>query len=262
MKKLLLLFFCLLAAVWIGLLIQRYPGYVLVQIAGFQAQTSFWFALFLILASFAALFYAVKCVRGLFSIPTRWMNWLRERKIQKGSRRLSEGLSFLLLDDAEHASDLLTSAFSFLPQSFLACLGAAFAAQRAGDLAQRDRCIEAAHAVAHAREAFIAGLAYAQMQRQSGQYELAQDGLLRLRSKAKTYPIVWRELAALYFAQENWDALVNLLPMLDRYHTSLFQAISSSLSLSKPLACVIWLLPKRIQILQPSRQRGAEFQRS
>ena len=77
MKKICLFFVILLASVFIGLQIEKDPGYVLIAIQNWTIETPLWLAVVLILLTYFVIQALVKMLTGAGKLRYYWHRWQR-----------------------------------------------------------------------------------------------------------------------------------------------------------------------------------------
>lgn len=212
MKQLLILLaLMLVAGIVFGVWVMDDPGYVLIIRDGVQLETSFGFALFLLIIG-AAVFSiltlvlaAVWDVISPFGAGGRWRNYLARQRINSGFQALVEGRW-------QKAERLLAAAAQSPQWRVMAALGAAQAAAEQGaDEAVRQH-LEVAHHEKRGRLA--AGLLAAKIAIDQGYYGEARTELKVLRDLAPRNPRLLRMLGETLSSMEDWESLVPLLPAL------------------------------------------------
>ncbi len=212
MKQLVaLLVLVLVAGILFGLWVLEDPGYLLIIREGVQIETSFGFALFVLiigaaLVSILTLVLAtVWDVLSPFGAGGRWRNYLARQRMQSGFQALVEGRW-------QKAERLLSAAAQAPQWRVMAALGAAQAAAEQGADESVRRYLELAH---HAKRGRLAaGLLAANIALQQGYYSEARNELNVLRDIAPRNPRLLRLLGDTLTRMEDWENLVPLLPSL------------------------------------------------
>ncbi len=94
-RSLLAILLVVIAAGWLGTLIARDPGYVLVSYSGNSLQTSLWVALGLIAAILLAGYYSIKLMRTLLNSGNLIQGWRTDRQRSRADKLTGKGLALL-----------------------------------------------------------------------------------------------------------------------------------------------------------------------
>ncbi len=196
----------------LGALIARDPGYVLVVWEDASLETSVWFALALVVATWLLL-HALWTLLGLLAGSRgQLLAWRRARRERRGREGLPRGLLALSEGNWAGARKLLaTDAAAPLASH----LGAARAAHGMGDLRARDDCLAEALRV-HPEGGLAVGLTQAELAMADGQWEHAHVALTDLRRDAPRNPHLLDLLRTVLERLEDWRGLADLLPELKK----------------------------------------------
>ncbi|PID46296.1 MAG: heme biosynthesis protein HemY [Proteobacteria bacterium] len=149
----------------------------------------------------------------LLRLPT-WLARRREANhLAKAQLALNNGLVNLVEGHWAEAEDLLANNVAYSETPLLNYLGAAHAAHRAGHYEQRDEYLKTASNCGDKAEIAVA-VSQASMQLESGQIEQSRATLTHLRELAPSHPYPNQLLAKVYYQQEDWKQLLQLLPVL------------------------------------------------
>jgi len=207
----------LIAAVTLGLLAQRDPGYVLIAAGGWTVESTLSLLVLLLLLTFAALYGGIRLLRGTWGLPRRLGRWRRHRRAARARRLMERGMIALAEGQWSRAERLLTRRAKDSDAPLLNYLGAAQAAQKLGGEGRRDHYLSLALRTTPEAELAV-GLTQAKVQLSQGQMEQALATLVHLRAIAPKNAHVLQLLKKLYEKLESWRELAELLPTLRRRH--------------------------------------------
>jgi len=202
----------------VGLLITRDPGYVLVAYDDMAVETSLWFALVVLAAGYLLvrilLFLGIRVARGRGALR----EWNVNRRVRAADQRTLQGLTLLAEGQWAPARKLLQRAAPAATAPLVNLLGAARAAARAGDQAGRDALLREARA--RAPDAALAiDFTQASLEHEARAWASCRVTLERLRVRHPSHPEVLWMLADCHVGLEDWQALSELVPMLQRDHS-------------------------------------------
>jgi HemY protein len=199
----------------VGALMARDPGYVLLAYEQTAIETSLWFALLVLVAVYVLIRVAVRLLAQAVRGRGNLQGWTRRRRSRAAAERALRG--HLLLAEARwpEARKLLEGSAPHVDAPLLHQLAAARAADAMGDFEARDEWLRAAHAAAPDAELAV-GLIHAELQGAAGQWPECRTTLLRLRQQAPRHPRVLALLADCYRHLSDWDAMLELVPELEK----------------------------------------------
>ncbi|MBT8049451.1 MAG: hypothetical protein KJO92_13640 [Gammaproteobacteria bacterium] len=184
------------------------PGMVQIHFRGWTVETS----MLILILSVLAVWLIVWVVVRLWKIPTETAQRIRERRslaqLEKGLLALTEGD----WSTAEKALQKSASAHGRTTARYLAAAEAADG-QDAGDRA--DWYLEQAD-TRNRKQKFLVDLTRSRILTQNGHYEEAREVLQTLARTRKRHPQVLEMLARCYRELGEWDALVKLLPAMQK----------------------------------------------
>lgn len=203
-----------MVAVAVGILLSREPGYVLVSYGTTQVE----FTLFVFILIYIA---ALLVGWGLGALARRFMNvrtGLRARRERRETRRaerlFTSGVA-ALAEGRFQAAERALERSARGPLTLPALIAAARAADLAGARERRDAYLRRAdEASPRARSAVL--FTQADLDLAHGDYERALAVLKRLQAESGEHPRALRDLARVYEALREYDALLGLLPELER----------------------------------------------
>ena len=193
----------------LGLFMARDPGYLVLAYDGAVLETSLWFGLALLVAAYVAvrllLFVVGRLLRGK-GLFTAWRARAAQRQTNRGLLLLEEG-------DWPQAKRLLVNAAGGVAAPAINYLNAARAAHELGAFDERDELLGQARQQ-DSKAAPAAGLAGVDLRMAAGQWREALTSLRELQALAPKHPRVLERLWRCHEALEDWQALVELAPVL------------------------------------------------
>lgn len=121
-------------------LIQRDAGYVLVSLYGKTLETSFWFAVGVLVLISVILFIVFKSVKAIVRSLVDGRSWFSSRRYESNERRFQEGMLNFLVGDYKHATKRLLSVPKKAP---LPIVRAITLAQSYAKLGEFDKALDA-----------------------------------------------------------------------------------------------------------------------
>lgn len=213
MKKLLTFFLLLLASVWVGLHIEKDPGYVLIAISHWTIETPLWFAVVLLLITYLAIRMLSRLLGSAGRVKSYWYRWQRKRQSHRSHHRTRLGLIEFSEGNWKEAEDYLIRALPNSDTPLINYLTAARAAQEQGASKRRDGYLrEAQQSMPDAKIAVE--LTQAQLQIANEQWEQALATLNHLHDLVPKHPYVLKLLVKLYRELSDWQHLAQLLSVL------------------------------------------------
>ena len=216
MRYLILIVIALAAAVGLGHLLQQDPGFIIIGYGGKFFRMSFVpFAVIAIVATLI-IYAAIKALFQILTVGKRWRKWSKHRKQKKSHRTLGEGLLALAAGDFVKAEKLLSQGAKSDNSPAVHWLAAAEAAQGQQAIERRDLYLSRAREAEPQAEAAI-GLRRAHMQLQNNQLEQARAAAEYLSDRYPDNHQVLLLRRDVYRKDEDWVALLNLLPAIKRH---------------------------------------------
>lgn len=215
MVRLIFFLLIILAAAWMGITLQKDPGYLLITINKWTLETTLSVAIITLLI-FTYLFHLLLIfLQKIFVMPQNIKNWKEKRKIQNAQAKTRQGLIEFSEGYWKDAKNHLIKALPNTDTPLLNYLTAARAAQELGDNKLRDDYLRQAQQ--SMPEAKIAvELTQAQLQIANKQWEQALATLKHLQDLNPKHPYVLKLLMNLYEEVRDWKTLLELLPELKR----------------------------------------------
>ncbi len=215
MKLLLLIFFSLLLALGIGSYVETDAGQMILTVSGWTIQTSFSFFVISMVVLFLLLHYALRFLYGLWRMPVEVDSWRKNRHQRLSEKYLSRGLMALVEGDWNKAEVYLTKGAPHSERPLVNYLAAARAAQQLGAVERRDDYLLMAYRDDPEAELAI-GLVQAELQIKQNQTQQALATLSHLHKQEPKQDQVNKMLLHTYTELKDWDAMLELLPKVER----------------------------------------------
>ena len=216
MKYLILIIVALVAAVGLGHLLQQDPGFIIIGYGGKFFRMSFVPFAVMAIAATLITYIILKALFRLLTIGKRWNKWSKNRKLKKSHRALDEGLLALASGDFAKAEKLLSAGAKNDDTPAVHWLAAAEAAQGQQAIERRDLYLARARETEPHAEAAI-GLKRAHMQLDNDQLEQARAAAEYLSDRYPDNHQVLLLRRDVYLKDQDWQALLNLLPAIKRH---------------------------------------------
>jgi HemY protein len=215
-KTLIIALLALGLAVMLGHLISDDPGFVVIGYRDKVVRTSFVFFTAALLVGIVVVYGLTRLVYQIFRLPKRWEHWTSEYRRRRSNKALGKGMVALAEGDFSRAEQLFSRGVDPELAPAAHYLGAAEAAQGLNAPARRDTYLKLAHDALPDAEAAI-GIKGAEMQIENGQFEQARATLTHLAERHPDNKQVLGLLRKIYTECRDWDALLDLLPVLKRH---------------------------------------------
>ena len=216
MKKLVLFYLTLVLAIFLGLHIQKDPGYVLFAINLWTVEMPLWvfgIALFLL---FTTLHYSLNACYQLGSLHYRIKQYFLFWRTKTSQSQTKEGLIAFSEGNWARSEKLLIKGLPSSDSPLINYLTAAKAAQEQNELHRRDKYLrEAERSMPDTKIAVL--LTQAELQLLSKQFEQANATLKHLNHLVPKHPHVLKLMLSLYTTMKDWHELSKLLPKLTRH---------------------------------------------
>lgn len=216
MIRFFLYFILLILFVWIGILIYRDPGYILITYQHWSLETTLWFAIIAIIVIYLLLYLLIKILGSTFFFPQKLRIWSKKHREQKSDSLTYKGLCELAEGEWKKAENDLIKGAKYTPTPLINYLGAAHAAQQQKKYEARDNYLSLAHQSSPQAE-IATGLTQAQLQFNARQWELALATLRHLNTISPSHSYVLKLLKNLYLKLKDWKSLQAMIPDLRKY---------------------------------------------
>ena len=202
---------CLFVGVALVNLIQRDPGYLLLEVGDWQVETSFWLAIIILVVAAWALWMLQQIISSTLRVPLRLRAWLGLRSVRGAHQRADKGFTAFLEGRWEAAERALKRDAVGPESTVLHPIFAAIAAQRRGERARSQALLEEAegHPEIHPD---LVWLTRAELNLEAGEEALATKDLECLSASASKLPAALRLRGELARARGAWPDVQALLP--------------------------------------------------
>jgi len=215
MRRILILALLLLVTSLAALQLKGQQGYLLLRVGAWSIETSPSLALIATLLLFLALLYTVRLLLRIIHAPRDLHHWNHRQQIRRARNQLNHGLITLAEGNWKKAEKLLGRSATHSDNPLMHYLGAANAAHHQQADERRDHYLKMAHQQAPKAD-FVIGLTQAEQQLGHQQYDAALETLNQLRRQRPNHPKLLQLLAKTLTAQQQWGALIKLLPQLQK----------------------------------------------
>lgn len=128
MKKLFFTFLLILGAIFLGFLVHKDPGYVLLAYNGWTLETSIWVALASGFILFLALYFLLRLIQNTADLGEVWQRWRKRRRQKKMLEKMELGVLNGFTGEWARAEKKFNQASVLNRGKGIALLGAAFCA--------------------------------------------------------------------------------------------------------------------------------------
>jgi HemY protein len=222
-----LLFFALVTlfiAVVVALLAMEDPGYVLFAVGEWTLETTLALAVVVLALTFTLLYFLIRAAVKVLGLPSGVRDWKKHRREQKAIKSLTQGLIDLAEGHWQNAEKKVLKYVESSDASLLNYLAAARAAQAQDANQRRDNYLRLAHEK-HPSADIAVGLTQAELQLQQNQLEQCLATLRHLHQLAPKHPQVLKALALLYQRLQDWQQLLEIIPLLRKRKAMKSEAI-------------------------------------
>lgn len=216
MKTLILGLLAFGAAVLITLAVMNDNGYILLGYGQWTVEGSLAFFLLLNVIAFALLYFILRTIARIWSVPQQVRNWQQLRCAKRSRKSLTRGLVELSEGNWQQAEKDLIRYAGKSETPMLNYLAAARSAQQQGAHDRRDQYLQLAHEGMPSADVAV-GLTQAELQLDHAQLEQALATLKHLQRIAPKHAHVLKLLKELYERLGDWGELNQLMPDLKRH---------------------------------------------
>ncbi len=203
------------ALLWVMYALHSNPGVAEISWGTQHIQMKTAMLVFYIFLLFALFYFTINVLEKMFGLHKRFYRLRDFRLHQKAARHLNQGLIQLTEGHWDKAEKLLTEYAERSETPLLNYLGAARAAHMLEATERRDDLLKKA-IESDSRAHIAVGVSQAEMQLATEQLEQAYATLHNLRRKAPKNAYVLKLLAKVLYRQKNWEALLDLIPDLQK----------------------------------------------
>lgn len=213
MKKIIFLVIALILAFGLGLMVFKYPGYMLLAVGPWRIESTLWFGLLCILLAILGIQTAWVLVRATGRLGKRWTQWSTQRKRRKSHDLCKQGLCDLAEGRLADAEKKLLKAAPYSDTPLANYCQAAQAAQGQKAYERRDQHLQLAQDTIPDAHLAI-GLSQAALQYEATSYQKALGTLQKLAQKSPKHPQVLRQMLQCYQQLQDVDAIHQMLATL------------------------------------------------
>jgi HemY protein len=215
MRKLIVALILIALSVALVSLLNENNGYAMFGVGNWTVEGSLAMFVLLDLALFLVLYFGIRTLIRLWSIPDRWKKWRETRQRRRAQNSLSSGLLDMASGKWKSAEQKLIKYADVSDRPILNYLSAARVAQERGVFAKRDSYLKLAQE-SMPSEQLAVSITQAELQLSNNQMEQALATLTHLRKIAPKHDYVLKLAQELYLRLENWSALKQLLPEISK----------------------------------------------
>ncbi|MFL2529279.1 MAG: heme biosynthesis HemY N-terminal domain-containing protein [Candidatus Azotimanducaceae bacterium] len=209
MNRLVLMLVCSLLAAFIGTLIARDPGYVLVSYGEYLFQTSLWIMVLLIGISFIGLHYFLRSLKFFLRGSADLRKWNYSRKTSKADDYAREGLLLFAEGQYSRAEQFLLKGISIHPYPAYLYLVAAKAAEGQNNPQKRELLLRKARE-SESRFTTAVAITAAEMANARGDWKVSLNYLENIPDTDISLGLKRDAL----MGQHDWKSLQALMPSL------------------------------------------------
>jgi HemY protein len=216
MKKLLIAFLILLFAVWLGFLIHRDPGYVLITYGSWSIEMSLWVGILLTVIAFALITMIFRLLHHTSRLGSKYQRWDKKRKQKKSAELTTLAICQLLQGDWSQAENNFKKALHGSVTPLVNYLFAARSAHMSQAYDRRDTYLEHGRKKVKAAELSLY-LKQAHFQIDAKQWNQAEQTLESIKLMKPNHPRHLKLQKKVLLKMQNWEQLAELLPNLRKY---------------------------------------------
>ena len=208
-------------------LIKKDSGYILISIGNHTLATSFWVGIIIVLLFCTAIYYLIKLLKITLRSFGVSFSFFANAKSRQYTRRTYRGLIHYIEGNWQAAKKDLLSVVKQSDQPLVHYLAAAHSAHEMGDGEESQRLLALAEEKAPENELVVL-LSQAKIQLADKQYEQSLASLQRALTISPNHPVVLDLLRENYIRLLDWQALMDLLPLLKaskRYTPEVFSEL-------------------------------------
>ena len=200
---------------FLGTLMLKDAGYVMIAYDKAIFETSVWFALIALLLLWVLARLLLALARRLLHGRADLANWMNRRRETIANQRTEQGVLHAIEGRWSEARKALTDVASNAATPLVNYLGAAHAAHELGDADERDRLLDLAGGAASGAS-LAARLTRARFLAEGAQMQECLETLEELDEQSPRHPQVLSMLLACHEELGNWSAVVELEPAVSK----------------------------------------------
>lgn len=215
MKRVIIYFLIVLAAVWLGSKVVEHPGYVIVAYQDWLVESTTWFLVLFLLLAFLVFHLLLNLIKNTFMLPQKIEHWWGHRKIRKSIQLTQKGYNELILGKWNKAEKRFVKSAKKSPLTFLNYILAAEAAEGKSDFVRRDYYLSKAENT-DKKNAFAVETLRSEIMINNDQPELAINELTKLHNQKPKETYVLKLMTESYLMLGDYENLQKLLPKIKR----------------------------------------------
>lgn len=206
----------LLVGVGIVVVIETDPGYVLVAYGNYTLESSLWIGLALLLLLVLAIFLLLRLVYRIVGGRRSLFSWLDARKVRNAQRLSTQGLINFTEGNWLTARRQLVRGAQFNDAPLVNYLLAAHASAQLQDAEKVDEYLRAASDSEPGADMAVK-IAQAEVKLRAGEYAQVVAAFDQPTRNYNRHPHVLNLLRQAYLGLQDWDRLLELLPLLQKH---------------------------------------------
>ncbi len=206
----------LIGGAWVGGKILHDAGYVLVAYDRWTVETSLWVAAAGQVILLVLFYLAARLLLGVTRSPSTVRQWLQESRLRRTTRNIAGGLREYSEGRWKNARKMLVRSAEDSEMPMINYLVAAWAADRQGDDAARDKLLSAAREATSDAELAV-GITEARIMIERQDWEGARARIAELRAQWPDHPYLIQLQKQVCLAVGDWLGLSALLGDLKRF---------------------------------------------
>ncbi len=215
MAKALLLFLLLIVGIVLGPLFAGHQGYVLIQTADWNIETSVTGLIIILVISLFVILVVEAVLRRVFRTGSKTRGWFIGRKRRRAQRHTLSALTKLAEGDFKQVEKLLSQDADHADNPVGNYLLAAEAAQMRGDIARSDQHLDRAADLSVDNQIPVE-ITRARILLQREENHAARHCIDRLLDVAPRHPEVLRLAEQIYLRTQAWRALLEIIPSIGK----------------------------------------------
>ncbi|MFT5209445.1 MAG: HemY protein [Flavobacterium sp.] len=229
-RNLLVLLLVVVFAGWIGTLIARDAGYVLISYDGITIQTGLWVMLGMLAGVSVSLVYLARLIRFFGGANQRIKQWGESKKRRNSQVLSSKGMIFLQEGNFERAEKFLISGAKESEFPAINYIAAAKAADKLGLVEKREGYLREALS-SNPQSSHAVKVASAEMAADREEWQVCLDHLSACKKNSVSIELKKRALIAL----EDWSGLAEIMPQIKKSYIKESKSSSITESLEKTI---------------------------
>ncbi|MFT7687407.1 MAG: HemY protein [Candidatus Azotimanducaceae bacterium] len=229
-RNLLFLLLVVVFAGWIGTLIARDAGYVLISYNGATIQTGLWVMIGILFGIGVIVHYLARLFRFFLGAKTKALQWGDNKKRRNASILSSKGMIFLQEGNFGRAEKFLISGAKESEFPSINFIAAAKAADKLGLVEKREAYLREALS-SNAKASSAVKMASAEMAAEREEWQTCLDHLGACEKNSTSIELKKRALIAL----EDWTGLAEIMPQIKKVQSNSSKSPDRAESLEKTI---------------------------